>query len=502
MFGTEALADLELLIKSRYGLIHLDTVEHERAEVVLRHLSDKLTLPLFSWSRTRGICRDGHANGIYETQEPAQALAHIVSSQMAGLYLFPPFDGLLQNELIIERLTEVAEVLGRRHGALVIAGTGVEFAERIRRLLAVVRLPVPGPDEFRTLIEHIGRDVGRRTPVKMELQPADEARLLTALRGLTLLEAEKVLTRAMVEDHRLTADDIIHVIEAKKAIVEREGVLEYYPAEQSFADIADLAGLKEWLRKRRNIFHEPERAAAFGLTFPRGMLLIGVPGCGKSLCARAVASEWSLPLLRLDTGSLYNKFVGETESNFRRAMRAAERLAPCVLFIDELEKAFATGGSDDGGVSMRVLGTFLTWLQDRKADVFVVATANDVSRLPPEFLRKGRFDEIFFVDLPDAETRADIFRLHLKKRGHDPAPFDFNLLATATRGFSGAEVEQVVVAALYTAFNDNAPLSTELLLREAAATKPLAIMMGERIAQLREWAKGRTVPAGAIEQSA
>jgi AAA+ superfamily predicted ATPase len=495
MFATDVFNDLELLIKSRYGLIHLDTLEHERAEAVLRHLSDKLTLPLFHWSRTRGICRDGHANGVYETQEPAQALAHIVSSQMAALYLFPPFDGVAANELIIERLKEIAGELGKRRGALVIAGTSLEFHESLRRLLAVVRLPEPAPEEFRGLIQHIARDVGRRSPVAVELTAADEARLLGALRGLSLLEAEKVLTRAMVEDNKLSADDILHVIDAKKQIVEREGVLEYYPAEETLADIADLAGLKEWLRKRRNILVDPERAAAFGLSFPRGVLLIGVPGCGKSLCARAVATEWGLPLLRLDTGSLYNKFVGETEHNFRRAMRAAEKLAPCVLFIDELEKAFATGGSDDGGVSMRVLGTFLTWLQERKADVFVVATANDVARLPPEFLRKGRFDEIFFVDLPDPETRAEIFRLHLRKRKQDPTKFDYAQLTAATDSFSGAEIEQVIVSALYTAFNDGTQLTTELMLREAATTRPLAVVMAERIEQLRAWSRGRTVSA-------
>lgn len=267
------------------------------------------------------------------------------------------------------------------------------------------------------------------------------------------------------------------------------------PAEESLAEVAGLAGLKAWLRKRRNILSDPARAAEFGLTFPRGLLLIGVPGCGKSLCARAVATEWGLPLLRLDTGSLYNKFIGETENNFRRAMKTAESLAPCVLFIDELEKAFASGGSDDGGVSMRVLGSFLSWLQDRRQDVFVVATANDVSRLPPEFLRKGRFDETFFVDLPDADTRAEILRIHLKRRGQDPAAFTLDLVTTATHSFSGAEVEQVIVAALYTAFSDGTPLSTEHLLREAAATKPLAVMMAEKIAALRDWAKDRTVPA-------
>jgi ATP-dependent 26S proteasome regulatory subunit len=495
MLASEALSDLELLIRSRYGLIHIDTVEEERTELLLRHVSDRLTLPLFTWSRTRGLCRDGHANGVYETQEPAQALAHIVAAQMAGLYMFPAFDGLSSNELIVHRLKEVAAELGRRKGALILTGTSLELHESVRRLIAVMRLPEPGPEEFRKLVEHIARDVGRTHAVDIRLTEQDESRLLTALRGLSLLEAEKVLTKAMVEDHSLTADDIMHVIDAKKQIVEREGVLEYYPAEESLAEIADLTGLKEWLRKRRNILSDPARAAEFGLTFPKGLLLIGVPGCGKSLCARAVATEWGLPLLRLDTGSLYNKYIGETENNFRRAMRTAERLAPCVLFIDELEKAFAAGGSDDGGVSMRVLGTFLSWLQDRKQDVFVVATANDVSRLPPEFLRKGRFDETFFVDLPDADTRTEILRIHLKRRGQDPDALRLDLVTTATHTFSGAEVEQVIVSALYTAFSDGTALSTEHLLREASATKPLATMMAEKIAALRDWAKERTVPA-------
>ena len=495
MLATEALSDLELLIRSRYGLIHIDTVEEERTELLLRHLSDRLTLPFFTWSRTRGLCRDGHANGVYETQDPSQALAHIVSSQMAALYMFPAFDGLATSELVVHRLKEVAAELGKRRGALILTGTALELHESVRRLMAVMPLPEPGPDEFRALIEHIARDVGRSRAVEIELSEQDENRLLGAMRGLSLLEAEKVLTKAMIEDHRLAADDIIHVIHAKKQIVEREGVLEYYPAEESLAEVADLAGLKAWLRKRRNILNDPARAAEFGLSFPKGLLLIGVPGCGKSLCARAVATEWGLPLLRLDTGSLYNKFIGETENNFRRAMRTAEKLAPCVLFIDELEKAFAAGGSDDGGVSMRVLGTFLSWLQDRKQDVFVVATANDVSRLPPEFLRKGRFDETFFVDLPDSETRMEILRIHLRRRSQDPDAFQLDLVATATHGFSGAEVEQVIVSALYTAFNDGGALTTEHLLREAAATKPLATMMAEKISALRDWAKDRTVPA-------
>lgn len=496
MLASEAFADLELLIRSRYGLIHIDTVEEERARTLLRHIADRLTLPFFVWSRTRGLCRDGNASGIYDTQDPAQALSHVVSSPLAALYHFPAFDGIAGNDVIVQRLKDIAAHLGGRQAALVFSGTELELAPDIRRIIAVLKLPAPSRLELRRLMDRIVRDVGRRDgEVEVQLPPQDEARLLDALRGLTLLEAEKVLTRAVVEDGLLNADDIAHVLHAKQQIVEREGVLEYYPAEESMTEVADLAGLKEWLRKRRSILAQPEQAAAFGLSFPRGLLLVGVPGCGKSLCARTVATEWGLPLLRMDTGSLYNKYIGETENNFRRAMRTAETVAPCVLFIDELEKAFSAGGTEDGGLSLRVLGTFLTWLQERTADVFVLATANDVSRLPPEFLRKGRFDEIFFVDLPDAETRTGILRIHLRRRGQDEAAFDLAVLAAATRGFSGAEIEQVVVSALYTAFNDGVPLATPHLLREASATRPLSVTMAERIEALREWARERTVPA-------
>jgi SpoVK/Ycf46/Vps4 family AAA+-type ATPase len=221
-----------------------------------------------------------------------------------------------------------------------------------------------------------------------------------------------------------------------------------------------------------------------------------VQGCGKSLCAKAVAQEWRLPLLKLDPSSLYSKYVGESEQNFQRAMRLAERMAPVVLWIDEIEKAFAASGSDaDGGASQRIFGTFLSWLQDRRGDVFVVATANDITRLPPEFVRKGRFDEIFFVDLPDAETRLALFRIHLKRRGNDPARFDLATAVIASEGFSGAEIEQAIVSALYAAFAAGSPLSTELLLAELTHTRPLSHTMAEKIDALREWARDRTVSA-------
>lgn len=490
----DPLKDLELLLRSRYGLIVIETTEEERVETLLRLAADRLSMPLFQWSRTKGLRRERATGAVYGTTDPGQALSHIASAHLDALYYLAGAETLLADQLLTERLREIATAFSARPGAVILAGVGLALPEPVRRLSATVQLPPPDVDEFRTLIQRLVRDLRQRMQVKLDVPEDEITRLLHHLKGLTLIEAEKVLTRAIVEDGRLGPDDISHIIAYKKEIVEREGVLEYYPVEETLDEVADLAGLKDWLRKRTSFITAPERAEQFGLSFPKGVLLVGVPGCGKSLCAKAVAMEWKLPLLKLDPGRLYNKYIGESEKNFRRAMHAAERLAPCVLFIDELEKAFASGGSEDGGVSQRVLGTFLSWMQDRKAEVFTVATANDVSRLPPEFLRKGRFDEIFFVDLPDEEARAAILTIHLRKRGQDPTLFDMDGLVEATAGFSGAEIEQAIVSALYTAHAQQVPLSKRHLLEAARATRPLSVVLAERVAELRGWAQGRTVP--------
>ena len=299
-----------------------------------------------------------------------------------------------------------------------------------------------------------------------------------------------------MDDGYLRAADVEHALQAKRKMVQQDGLLEYWPAEQGMADVAGLSGLKSWLAKRRNIVADPLRATEFGLSFPKGVLLLGVPGCGKSLCAKAVAHEWGLPLLKLDPANLYDKYIGDSEKNFKRAMQTAERLAPIVLWIDELEKAFAGGsGEEDGGVSRRVFGAFLSWLQERRGDVFVVATSNDVAKLPPEFIRKGRFDEVFFVDLPSPDARCAIFTIHLCKRRQDPTSFDLARLAKASEGFSGAEMEQAIIAGLYTAFSAGTRLSTETLLAELASTRPLSRTMRERLDDLRGWAAARTVNA-------
>jgi hypothetical protein len=492
---SDSLRDAELLIRSRYGLLVVETAEEERAEALFRHLADRMRLPLFGWTLTQGVRRlDTAGAAVYETARPIQALQHIRAAEVPALYHFRGLGAHLGDTLTAEKLLDVVRVFESREGGLLLTGE-VELPEPLRARSATIRLPDPRPEEYRELLRQIVRDASARMPVEFELGREDLARLLAALRGLTLLEAEKVLTRAIIENGRLGVEDIARVIAAKVEVVRREGLLEYYPHEQTLADVAGIRTLKRWLERRRAIFAEPDRAREFGLSFPRGILLVGVPGCGKSLCARAVGSDWGLPVLKLDPGSLYNKYIGESEKNFRRAMRTAERVAPAVLWIDEIEKAFSSGGGEDGGVSQRVLGTFLSWMQDRAGDVFVVATANDVSRLPAEMLRKGRFDEIFFVDLPDAGSRRAIWEIHLRRRGHAAVPLDLDRLASETEGFSGAEIEQALVSALYAAFGSGGGLTDELLLSEVAATRPLSHTMAERVRAIRDWARERTVPA-------
>ncbi len=493
MPANDPLKDLSLLIKSRYGLILLETAEEDRASLLLKRLADDLALPFFTWTPTKGLRRDGIEGAVYGTGDPGMALAHVEASAFPAIYHFLGLGGSLEDRLLAARLKDAASRFTNGRGALILTGQGISLPDPLKPISATLSLPTPEPAEYRDLLHRLLKDLSSRMPVKVEMKAEDFARLLNNLKGLTLTEAEKILTRAVVEDGKLSPDDIRTVVEAKKAIVEREGVLEYFPAEERMADVADLAGLKSWLSERRAILGDPERASRFGLGFPKGVLLLGVPGCGKSLCAKAVAREWGLPLLKLDPSILYDKYIGESEKNFRKAMETAGRLAPVVLWIDELEKAFAAaGGEEDGGVSTRILGTFLSWMQDRKGDVFVVATANDVSLLPPEFLRKGRFDEIFFVDLPDAAAREALFAIHLRKRGKDPARFDLPRLAGAADGFGGSEVEQAIVAGLYTAFSGGRDLTTETLLEEISRTRPLARTMPEKIEWLRNWAKERT----------
>jgi SpoVK/Ycf46/Vps4 family AAA+-type ATPase len=342
------------------------------------------------------------------------------------------------------------------------------------------------------LLDKIIEDIKQFKQVKIDLDEAGRERLLQAALGLTLGEAENVFAKIIVKDARLSGDDVNEVFAEKQQIIRKSGLLEYYTAEETFSNVGGLAVLKDWLQKRVVAF--TDEARAFGLPAPKGILMLGVQGCGKSLSAKAVSSLWQLPLLRFDMGRMFGSLVGSSEENVRRAIAVAESVAPAILWVDEIDKAFAGSqgsGVSDGGTTARVFGTFLTWLSEKTAPVFVVATANDISQLPPELLRKGRLDEIFFVDLPIGVERKEIFTIHIAKRGRDPARFDLESLVTCSESFSGAEIEQAIISALYDAFYAQQELTTEHIDQALRQTVPLSKTMAEQINRLRSWAEGR-----------
>jgi SpoVK/Ycf46/Vps4 family AAA+-type ATPase len=320
---------------------------------------------------------------------------------------------------------------------------------------------------------------------------------------LTEEEADRAMSQALVTRYALCAETVTDVLEAKKQLLRHSGMLEFIEASDSMSAVGGLENLKHWLAQRRGAWEDGARA--FGLEPPHGVIILGVQGCGKSLCARAVAGEWKLPLVKFDTSAVYDKYIGETEKRIRKVFQVAEGLAPCVLWIDELEKVFAGSGPDsasaDAGVSSRLLASFLSWMQDRKSPVFVAATCNNVTVLPPELIRKGRFDELFFVDLPNQDERRQIFSIQLAKRKRNPADFDLEAAATAAKGYSGAEIDAAVQGAMYAAYSGKTPLTTQLLLNALGQTVPLSTTRAEEINELRQWAQTRAVPASARDGS-
>ncbi len=492
----DIVRELEILARARHPLIHVDSHEEERVGVLLDHLAERLGAQRFDWTAHRGLFDLRGGDAVKDSTDPLVALKWLSKVASHYVFHFRGFGHHLADRAVASQLRELHHELLSGRNVLVITDEHDIPKELTGLVTHFVLPPLTGP-EYHRLVSAIIRDLRQRSSVDVVLTPEDVHALLEDLKGLTLFEVQKVVTEAVIEDRRLDAKDLPRIREAKMRIVQRSGVLEYTPTELTLTDVAGLSRLKEWIKKRGSALRDPVAAKKFGVEPPRGLLLLGVQGCGKSLSAKAVASELGMPLLRLDPSSLYNKYFGESEKNLRRAIKLAESMAPVVLWIDELEKAFASvgDGGNDGGVTNRIFGTFLTWLSDKKETVFVVATANDVSRLPPELIRKGRFDEIFFVDLPGSDARRAVLSLHLKRRGHDPAAIDLEPLVQASEGFSGAELEQAVVASLYTAFHDKKPLDAAMIVAEMGATIPLSRTMGEKIAALRAWAKDRAVPA-------
>jgi SpoVK/Ycf46/Vps4 family AAA+-type ATPase len=418
-------------------------------------------------------------------------LRYVRSGGERGIYLLLDFHPYLDNPLHVRLIKEIAQGYAERPRTLVLVSHALDVPPEVKHLCARFELHLPNRNRILALIREEAQAWKQSTEGR-GVRAAREAieQLAQNLLGVTESDARRLIRHAIRDDGAIDGDDVAEVKKAKYELLSPDGIVGFEYDTRSFADLAGLDNLKAWVDRRRGPFLDGERTR----DHPRGILLMGVQGGGKSLAAKAVAGRLGVPLLRLDFGALYDKYIGETEKNLRKALSTADLMSPCVLWIDEIEKGVATG-SEGEGVGRRILGTLLTWMAERKSRVFLVATANDVRRLPPELIRKGRIDELFFVDLPDAATRAECFAIHLRSRGLDPTGFDLDRLAEASEGFTGAGIEQAVVSALYGIEAKTGGLGTEKMLAELASTQPLSVVMDVQIQALRAWARGRTVPA-------
>ncbi len=503
MSTLQRLDELNILTRAKYPIIYIVSWEERRIEDMLRQVAIDRRKKLYGWTLTDGITPLDlvQANTVDPTtRDPLNALDFMARSQEAAIFVLKDFHPYLDearggpdHPVIIRRLRDITNQLKESRKTLIILSPILRIPTDLEKDITVLDYSLPTLDELELSLERVVRSAREIAGVQLKMSDDERERVLNAARGLTCIEAENVFAKSLVMGRKL---DLGIIIAEKEQLIRRSQILEYYESVEGFANVGGLNLVKQWLRKRGVAFSE--KARRFGLPEPKGLLLLGVQGAGKSLLAKAVASQWQLPLLRLDLGRVFSELVGSSEQNIRTALRLAENVAPCVLWLDEIEKglAGATGaGTSDAGTSARVFGSLLTWMQEKTSPVFVIGTANDISALPPEVLRKGRFDEIFFVDLPQPQERREIFAIHLARRGRDPLEFDLNQLAVAAEGFSGAEIEQVIIDALYDAFEDNRELTDADLFRNMNDTIPLSQTVESKITALRQWARKHARPA-------
>ncbi len=484
------LRDLRLLLESHVALMVIESVEEPRVLMLLRRLALGDGRRLHTWSITDGLHQDGRPGAQIVHAELHSALREVKTAREAGVYVLLDPHPFLEEPVVVRLLKDIALRRDRMPHTVVLLSHAIQIPPELKVFTARFELSLPGTAALEQIVREEARAwTADHGGAKVRTEPEVLRKLVHNLAGLTAHDARRLARAAIVDDGAITAEDLPNVMKAKHRLLDAGGAVQFELETARFADVGGLESLKRWLVQRRDAFFTET-----GDDPPKGVLLVGVQGAGKSLAAKAVAGAWSLPLLRLDFGTLYNRFFGQTEQNLREALATAELMAPCVLWVDEIEKAIAEGDSDQG-TSRRLLGHLLTWMAERTANVFLVATANRVDRLPPELIRKGRVDEIFFVDLPDADVREEIFRIHLTRRGADPSTFDLDLLAEHSAGFSGAEIEQAVVSARYLAREWGTALDTAHLVDELTRTRPLSVVMAEQVAALRAWAMGRTVPA-------
>jgi SpoVK/Ycf46/Vps4 family AAA+-type ATPase len=490
--------ELNILVKAQYPLIYLITPEEERAEEAIAKIAKDNTeyKRVFVWTVTRGMVEYGQPRQgtQHNTVSPEAAIEWTIRQKEGGIYIFKDLHPFIDGPVITRWLRDAIASFKGSDKAIILMSPLQTLPIELEKEVVVLDYPLPNLNELNQVLS--ARLAKSRTN---RLNTETREKLLKAALGLTQDEAEKVYRKAQVKAGQLTESEVEIVLSEKKQLIRRNGILEYIEEDETIDSIGGLEELKGWLKQRSNAF--TERAREYGLPQPKGMLILGVPGCGKSLIAKTTSRLWGLPLLRLDMGRVYDgSTVGRSEANLRSALKTAESISPVILFIDELDKAFAGGGGSgdsDGGTSGRIFGSFLTWMQEKKSPVFVMATANRVERLPGEFLRKGRFDEIFFVDLPNSAERRDIFRIHLGKRRSEIDRFDIEQLTKVSDGFSGAEIEQAIIAAMYDAFAQDREFTQLDIIAAIKATLPLSRTMTEQVTALRDWAGQRARPASA-----
>src|SRR5579862_1750733 len=526
----KVLERLKILIDSSTPIVVMETVEEVRAVRMARAACSALNLAVFEWTIASGLARSSSgslesrlelpipggyhagtvddiaesAKALYDSREPAKMLANLEGITIEAAFILKDLHRHMDDSVVVRRLRDVGQKFATNRRTIILTAPKISIPPELASLVEFLELPIPDRQRLRQIIDEVLVRVSKTHTLQRRLDPGGLDNIAENLRGLTEEEAERAISQALVSRYALCPEIVSDVLDAKKALLKRSEMLDFVEASDTLASVGGLDNLKRFLAQRRGSWEE--QAREFGLDPPRGVIILGVQGCGKSMCARAIAGEWKLPLVKFDTAAVYDKYIGETEKRIQKVFRVAEGLAPCVLWIDELEKVFAGSGPDsasaDAGVSSRLLASFLSWMQDRKAPVFVAATCNNVSALPPELIRKGRFDELFFVDLPSQAERKQIFGIQLGKRKRNPADFNLDQVAAAAQGFSGAEIESVVQTALYAAYSQKQQLTTQHLLAAIQATVPLSTTRAEEIEALREWAEKRAVPASLPEARA
>lgn len=510
---------LSNLLRARFPYIYMATWEEERALATIRSIAGdreliKTTRKVYTWSVTKGLVGEGQTND-EATKSPLKALAKIQACDHPALFILKDFHVYFggnhrqPDHTIVRKIRDMLTELKQSPNPknVIFISPYLQLPADLEKTITILDFDLPSFAEIKYVLDGMieaNRLSGR---IEIDLQPQDEERIAKAALGLTLHEAENAFARAMVEDGRLCKDDVDVVLEEKRQMIKKSEILEFIKSDLNMNDVGGLDNLKRWLVKRNQSWLEA--AQRYNLPAPKGVLITGVPGCGKSLIAKAVSAMWHLPLLRLDIGKIFSGIVGSSEENMRRAIQTAEAISPSVLWIDEIEKGFSgLSSSGDSGTSSRIFGTFLTWMQEKSKAVFVVATANQIQSLPPEMLRKGRFDEIFFVDLPTFNERKQIFKVHIHKRLKDPQVISglqiddelFTELSHLTEGYVGAELEQIVISALFEAFSENRPIRRTDFKKAIEQTVPLSVTQAEQIHAIREWANLRAVAATLSEE--